>query len=129
MLEAVFAVAVMYAGSYFVSYSPNFNHMAVNGTPCLSMYQKAMVKERKHSSNPTTKYAWNMSLVSTRRSFLGLRGGRVKTSLSGFSYARVMAPAQSVKQQMMIYQGVGNNQNKSAGDLESKRTMRKDERI
>jgi hypothetical protein len=66
------------------------------------MYQNAMVKDKKHWYKPTKKYAWKISLVSTRRSFLMLRGGRRRRSASGFSYARVMAAAQSVKQQMMI---------------------------
>lgn len=43
-----------------------------------------------------------MSLQSTSLSFFGFRGALRRTSASGFSYARTVAAAQSVKQQMII---------------------------
>src|SRR5271168_3427309 len=81
-------------------FSPNPNHRAEKGIPLLAAYQKAIEKLATVSRTPINPYACRSNFQSTSLSFLGSLGGRRITSASGFSYASVVAAAQSVKQQM-----------------------------
>ena len=61
-----------------------------------------MANDDNVSTMPMKPYACRINFQSTKRSFFAFRGGRKSTSASGFSYAKAVAAAQSVQQQIII---------------------------
>lgn len=77
---------------------PYPNQRSLNGIPFRCKYQYDIAKLDIVSITPIKPYDCSINCQSTKRSVLGLRGLRRRTSASGVSYARTVAAAQSVKQ-------------------------------